>query len=101
METDKLRGDFFMASFSEAVPNGLRFPSSPIVPTAAVKVLSSAFSPSIVPSTVMSLFCEGPRSPNVQTLLPLLGLGSALLNLKPGGYFNGNFLAGNGVFRRG
>ena len=76
-----------MATFSEAVPNGLRFPSSPVVPTAAVKVLSSEFSPSIVPSTVMLLFCEEPRSPNVQTLLPLLGLGSAPLNLKPGGYF--------------
>ena len=35
----------------------------------------------------MSLFCEGPISPKVQTLLPLLGLGSAPLNLKPAGYF--------------
>src|SRR3972149_4525649 len=87
METDKLSGDFFMATFSEAVPKGLRLPSSPIVPTAAVNVLSSEFSPSIVPSTVMSLFCEGPISPNVQTLSPLLGLGSEPLNRTPGGYF--------------
>ena len=36
---------------------------------------------------VILLFCEGPRSPNVQTLFPLLGLGWASLNLKPGGYF--------------
>ena len=45
------------------------------------------FSPQLFPSIVILLFCEGPISPNVQTLLPLLGLGSAPLNLKPGGYF--------------
>src|SRR3990167_7813801 len=102
MKTDKLSGDFFMVTFSEAVPNGLSFPSLSIVPTVAVKVLSSEFSPSIVPSTIMFLFCEGPISPNVQTLLPLLGPGSAPLNLKPDGYFisNFNFLAGNNILRR-
>src|SRR3989338_3265609 len=91
METDKLSGAFFIATFSEAVPNGLMLPSSLSVPTDAVKVLSSESSPSIVPSTIMSLFCEGPISPNVQTPLPLLGPGSAPSNLKPGGYFISTF----------
>ena len=65
MKTDRLSGDFFIATFSEAVPNGLRFPSSPVVPTAAVNVLSSNFSPrlslhSYVLSAKVPYIAQGP-----------------------------------------